>query len=123
MDSMSVIITVFIVHAFMCIAVLVNAIDTPHKGMLKKAIYMLIALIIPIIGPIFINFLLGIKPVRASVAEIVSPKLNDESREEIREWLDANIESSSSSLNGSSSSDSGYSGGDSGGGDSGGGGY
>ncbi len=123
MDSMSVIITVFIVHAFMCIAVLVNAVDTPHKSMFKKTIYMLIALIIPIIGPIFINFLLGIKPVRANVTEIISPKLNDESREEIREWLDANVESSSSSLNGSSSSDSGYSGGDSGGGDSGGGGY
>jgi|GEM_PF-1877061 len=118
MNSWPILVTILIVHAFMCVAVLVNAIDVRHKTLVEKVIYLAIALVIPILGPIIINIVFGIKPSKdLRFSNVATSQFSDETLGEIREWLDTNTKSSNSSISDSSSST-----GDGGGGDSGGGG-
>ena len=117
MDSIGVIIALFIVHAFLFVAVFVNVVDSSFFSKTTKFFYIIIALTFPILGPIIINILLGERPVQVSRMGLAASQPLDESQQELRDWLEENTKSSNSSLGDiNSSNSSSYTGGDSGGG-------
>lgn len=64
MENWPVFVAILVIHFVMFVATTFSIYTCPHRTLFEKFCLMLVALLIPIIGPLYINYKLGHPPVK-----------------------------------------------------------